>query len=90
MEKFRLTTEDNPFNPFTQWDDWYSYDLQNGYYTCERLARMSPIPKHLPEEIYESDIEDAADQMIFEGAFCKNGLFVKYIKVINPEINKEK
>ncbi|MBO7451324.1 MAG: hypothetical protein J6U54_13250 [Clostridiales bacterium] len=35
-----LTTIDNPWNPFTQWDEWYAYDTSMGYRTPERLARM--------------------------------------------------
>lgn len=89
MEKFRLTTEDNPFNPFTQWDDWYLFDLQKGYYTCERLAKLSRLPSHLPDELYESDIEEAADQLVFEGAFSKQGEYTKYKKVFNPNLPRK-
>ena len=35
-----LTTNDNPFNPFTQFKDWYSYDRALGYYTPELIDRM--------------------------------------------------
>lgn len=81
MEDYRITTEDNPFDPFTQWDDWYRYDLSQGYQTCERLARIANISLNLPEELNDADIESAVDQMIFEGAFAKDGTFVNYIKV---------
>ena len=39
-EDYCLTTIDNPWNPFTQWDEWYAYDTSMGYRTPERLARM--------------------------------------------------
>lgn len=39
-EEYCLTTIDNPWNPFTQWDEWYAYDTSMGYRTPERLARM--------------------------------------------------
>jgi hypothetical protein len=29
-----LTTVDNPYNPFLQWDDWYAFDMMKGYDTC--------------------------------------------------------
>ena len=41
MEKYRLTTKNNPYNPFTQWNDWYFFDLSKGYNTCERIARKT-------------------------------------------------
>jgi hypothetical protein len=36
-----LTTIDNPFDPFTQWQLWYNYDEQSGYHTCSYLDRMA-------------------------------------------------
>ena len=35
-----LTTEDNPYNPFTEWDAWYNFDITKGYDTCGLLARV--------------------------------------------------
>lgn len=41
MEKnfdFWLTTEDNPWNPFTQFESWNDFDVKKRYMTCSRLA----------------------------------------------------
>lgn len=38
--EYMLTTVDNPFNPFTQWDDWYAYDAAKGYHTPGLIARI--------------------------------------------------
>jgi len=40
-----LTTTDNPYNPFTQFDQWLDYDVTKGYNTCgllSRIVRTSP------------------------------------------------
>ena len=37
-----LTTIDNPYNPFTQWDEWLKFDRDQGYYTNEYLASTVP------------------------------------------------
>ena len=29
-----LTTSDNPYNPFTQFDEWQMFDSLQGYNTC--------------------------------------------------------
>ena len=29
-----VTTADNPFSPFTQFDSWFMYDMRMGYNTC--------------------------------------------------------
>lgn len=36
-----LTTLDNPYNPFTQFDDWSAYDILKGYHTSSYLARIA-------------------------------------------------
>lgn len=89
MEKYRLTTDDNPFNPFTQWDEWYFYDLSQGYNTCERLARIAKPGFVLPDEANESEIELAVEQLLFTGAISKQGKFVKYLKIYNPNLSKQ-
>lgn len=36
-----LTTIDNPYNPFTNYDEWFNYDSAKGYDTPNYLARMT-------------------------------------------------
>ena len=36
-----ITTTDNPYNPQTQFDEWYTYDSMLGYNTPQRLAKMN-------------------------------------------------
>ena len=35
-----LTTFDNPFDPFTNFNEWCSYDCQLGYNTCALIDRV--------------------------------------------------
>ena len=53
MLSVMLTTYDNPYNPFTQWDDWYKWDADNHYYTPELLDR------YINDEDAMDDIERA-------------------------------
>lgn len=59
-----LTTIDNPFDPFTQFDQWKAYDEGKGYFTCEYLARIVRISDELPEPIQEEAIENAINEII--------------------------
>ena len=31
MNDYMLTTTDNPYNPWTEYEDWYLWDQQHGY-----------------------------------------------------------
>lgn len=35
-----LTTVDNPYSPFKQWDEWLAYDESRGHNTCALLSRV--------------------------------------------------
>lgn len=59
-----LTTVDNPYNPFTQYDEWNAFDVRKGYYTNSYLARISRTSPDLPPADYEQAIEDAVDEAI--------------------------
>lgn len=37
-----LTTVDNPYNPFDNFDDWYRFDHDHNYFCCEKLAENLP------------------------------------------------
>ena len=45
-----LSTSDNPFNPHIQWDDWFGFDVVNGYNTCGLLARTTIESDSDPEQ----------------------------------------
>lgn len=67
-----VTTFDNPFDYFKQFDDWYNYDHLMGYNTLEYLARLVKTAPDLSEEEEQLEIERAIDSMIeWNGAFYK-------------------
>lgn len=43
-----LTTANNPFNPFTDFENWYQCDITLGYNTCALIARLLPSTDGLP------------------------------------------
>lgn len=65
MANVMLTTIDNPYNPFTQFDRWYVFDCQMGYDTCAILARISRNSDELSEADQEIAIEEAVNEMLF-------------------------
>lgn len=64
MPETMLTTVDNPFNPFTQWDEWYAFDESKGYYTCAYLARIAKSSDELSEADEDLAIQLAIDEIV--------------------------
>lgn len=64
MGKVSITTFDNPYDPFTQFTQWYAFDIEHGYCTCQLLARIAKVSDSLSEEETEREIEDAIDEII--------------------------
>ena len=59
-----LTTVDNPYNPFTQYDEWEAYDMAMGYYTSALLARITVTSDELSDADQATAIEDAIDEIV--------------------------
>ena len=64
MAKVSLTTFDNPFDPFNQFDDWLRFDQDKGYNTCDYLGRIARTSDQLSDEENDEEIERAIDEII--------------------------
>ena len=60
----RLTTFDNPFDPFEQFTCWLLFDKEKGYNTCERLDRISNYSDDMTQKEVNEEIERAIDEII--------------------------
>lgn len=60
---YMLTTIDNPFNPFTQFDSWLNFDIDKGYNTCAFIARIARTSEQLSENENEEEIDRAIDEI---------------------------
>jgi hypothetical protein len=63
-----LTTVDNPYNPFTHFDEWQRFDQQHGYYSAELLARIVITSHELSKPDDDAAIEAAIDEIVHENA----------------------
>ena len=59
-----LTTFDNPYDPFTQFDRWYQFDIDKGYNTCAYLDRIALVSDEFSEEEHNQAISRAVDEII--------------------------
>lgn len=62
MLRLALTTEDNPFDPFDEFEEWFNFDVTQGYQTCAYLARVTTTSTDLTE----ADQVEATNEAIQE------------------------
>ena len=77
-----LTTTDNPYNPFIQFDEWYAFDEGKGYHTCAYLARVTKTSNEISDADDEAAIDAAMDEII------KYNVLGIYKKVTKSSFNK--
>lgn len=63
MEQTRITTLDNPYNPFTQFNEWFLFDIEKGHNTCDKLARLVSVLSN-DSESEDEVVNKAMDRMI--------------------------
>lgn len=74
MDEYMLTTIDNPYDPFTQWAEWYAYDEAAGYHSSGLLARITKSSQELSETDQNLAISSAIDEIIQENVL---GIYTK-------------
>lgn len=62
MPEQMLTTSDNPWNPFTNYDEWFEFDTSMGYNTPAYLARIT---------ITSDELSDADQDVALRNAFLE-------------------
>lgn len=66
MAEHMITTVDNPYDPFTEFDAWYSFDEAAGYHTTAFLARIVKTSEELSEADQDVEIENAINEIVRE------------------------
>lgn len=61
---YMLTTKDNPYNPFVNYDLWFAYDTIHEYNTCAYIARIIRDSSDMTEEEYEIEYNRAMNEII--------------------------
>lgn len=68
-DQVMITTLDNPYNPFTQYDEWLALDEASGYYSVALLARYVYTSDELSEEDQDQAILQGIDDLIKENPY---------------------
>jgi hypothetical protein len=64
MREAMVTTIDNPYNPFEDFDSWQSFDVREGHHTLSYLARIVVVSDEMSRADYELAVEHAVDEII--------------------------
>lgn len=79
MQNYMLSTNDNPFNPYTHWDEWYAFDVAAGYNTSAYLARIVLTSDEMSSSDQRIAIQEAIDEIL------ELNVLGIYIKVNEPK-----
>lgn len=64
MDDYMLSTIDNPYDPFENFDEWYMYDEDHGYHTCGLLGRIAKTSDELSDADNDLAINTAIEEII--------------------------
>lgn len=65
-EDVMLTTVDNPWNPFTHFDEWREYDESSGWHTLALLGRVVLTSDEMSEADQDVATYNAMQEIIRE------------------------
>lgn len=61
---YMLTTVDNPYDPFDQFDEWYQFDIDHGYNTCGYIDRIANTSDQFTDQENAEETNRAIDEII--------------------------
>ena len=64
-----LTTIDNPYDPWLEYEAWLTFDRQHGYNTNELLALNCLLTNDLNEEQQDLEIQQAMNTIVQSDLF---------------------
>lgn len=86
-EEVMLTTVDNPYNPFTHYDDWLMYDITHNYNTNGYLARIAKTADSFTDKENAEAIRDAIYEIVRYDVFDMYRAVTRDSK-FGPDFNK--
>ncbi len=78
-----LTTFDNPYDPFDDFVAWWMFDIEKGYNTCAKIARIARSSEEFSTIEDKLETERAIDEII------DHDFLNIYKKVTRNTVNEE-
>ena len=73
-KELMLTTIDNPFDPFDNFIEWFLYDVEKGYNTCDYLGRVVQLKPDMTSKEELEEVNRAINKILdndFLGIYLK-------------------
>ena len=64
MREVAISTYDNPYDPFENFLEWYRYDCDKGYGSCQILDRLTEVYEGMTEKEYQEEMERGIDKLV--------------------------
>ena len=64
MVRCFLTTFDNPYSPYDEFEKWYQYDIAHGYNSSGQLTRIAETSSQFTDNENAYEIEKAIDKIV--------------------------
>lgn len=61
--QYTITTYDNPWDPWTHYDEWEAFDLEFGYKTWQKVAKIALLSPNVNETEDEDSIDFAINEL---------------------------
>lgn len=74
-KQIAITTTDNPYDYFDEFDQWYNFDVERGYNTCAYIGRLIAVSPSDSDQERHEELERVIDEAL------KLNITGNYIKV---------
>lgn len=61
---YMLSTKDNPYDPFVDYDSWFAFDTNNNYNSCAFLDRIANTSSTMTDYEQQMEINRAIDEIV--------------------------
>jgi hypothetical protein len=75
-----VTTIDNPYDPFTEFREWYLFDETHGYHTSALVGRLTFSSDELSDKDQRQAVEIAVNEIVSENI---SGMFIKVTREVD-------
>jgi len=77
-----LSTVDNPYNPFEQFNEWLLFDNEKNYNSSGYLMRIANLSDEMSQKEESEEIERAIDEIL---SLNPLGIYKKVTKDLNEQ-----